>query len=440
MTKDRFFFPVIAIILIGITVYAVYTVFGILGNTEKHLNAGTQSLITDLSRTEIHNTTFQNAAKVYFASPSEEQKTKLRHLGNVLRSRLNLLQPEMVIRKFPHETEKSLKEEIGYIDNAFMQLNLILDKPDLLKAKQKEIENQLKIVNTGLAFVFTETVIAVHNLSIQQQSALKGLFETIVFLSCFLVIILLALVYFMLKFHNQSKLLKHEVNLKNRFFSILAHDLQGPFNALLGMTQMMSQVGGNVSREKMSEYSADVNEAGERVFKLLKNLLEWSRLQITGANLDPKIIKLDILTQESINILNPIALEKDISIINNTKIMNAFADQDMVKSIIRNLISNALKFTQSGGEIEVSTHNTKGFVQVTVRDTGVGMTAKQLENIFSLDQQTSTTGTAGETGTGLGLPLCKDMLERNGGHIWAESILGNGSQFYFTLPIGPGKI
>ncbi len=233
-----------------------------------------------------------------------------------------------------------------------------------------------------------------------------------------------------------SEKLKYEADVKDRFFSIISHDLKSPFTALLGMTQIMSKMGEKLSKDKLIEYAGNVNEAGERVFELLQNLLEWSRLQMEGATCEPQTVPLHDVTQESMDILRPMALEKNIRLANGVDDASAYADRDMVQTVIRNLIANSLKFTPPGGSIEVSSKRDGDMIRVTVSDTGVGMTADQVEKIFSLDQNTSTTGTSGEKGTGLGLPLCKDMLERNGGRIWAESQPGEGSQFHFTLPAG----
>jgi PAS domain S-box-containing protein len=231
--------------------------------------------------------------------------------------------------------------------------------------------------------------------------------------------------------------LKYEVDVKNRFFSIISHDLKSPFTSLLGMTQVMSQMAKSLSKEQLVEYSCNVNEAGNRVFELLQNLLEWSRLQMEGARVEPEEVSLTELGGESIDILKPISLEKGIMLTNNIERTNVFVDPDMVRTVFRNLIANALKFTPSGGKVELSTVLLGDRVQITVSDTGVGMSEENASNIFSLDQKTSTLGTEGEIGTGLGLPLCKDMLERNRGSIWAESTPGGGSRFHFTLPVGP---
>ncbi|MFC1673903.1 ATP-binding protein [Pseudomonadota bacterium] len=231
-----------------------------------------------------------------------------------------------------------------------------------------------------------------------------------------------------------SEQLRYEVGVKNRFFSIISHDLKSPFTTLLGMTKMMAQMSEKFTKDKLVSYAGDVNEAGERVFELLQNLLEWSRLQMDGGKMEPEILALDEVIRESIDLLKPIALEKGVTLTNDVHKQVAHANLDMVRTVVRNLITNALKFTPPGGMVDVSSVKANGQVQVTVADNGVGIKANLIEGIFAIDQKVSTTGTAGEKGTGLGLPLCKDMLESNGGRIWVESTEGKGSKFHFTLP------
>jgi len=234
--------------------------------------------------------------------------------------------------------------------------------------------------------------------------------------------------------------LKHEVEIKNRFFSIIAHDLKSPFTSLLGMTYLMSQKADNFSKDKLVELAAGVNEAGEQVFGLLQNLLEWARFQIGGGTFEPQIISLPDLARESIDVLTPVATDKDITLTNEIKNATAYADRDMIQTVIRNLVANSLKFTPRGGSVEVSSDEQRDLVQVTVTDSGVGIPEEQISKIFAIDQKTSTRGTDGEVGTGLGLPLCKEMLEKNGGNIWVESQLGEGSRFHFVLPTSNEKI
>jgi len=230
--------------------------------------------------------------------------------------------------------------------------------------------------------------------------------------------------------------LKYEADVKDKFFSIIAHDLKSPFTALLGMTQLMAHSADKMGQEKLVEFAGNVHESGQRVFELVQNLLEWSRVQMEGGNFEPENLVLQTQTEECCEILRPVAEEKNIALTNKVNTETVFADRDMVQTVIRNLVANSLKFTPSGGRIDVMSQNGGDMVQVTVADTGVGMSEDQAKNVFALDQKTSTVGTNGEAGTGLGLPLCKDMLERNGGDIWVESIPGEGTQFHFSLPSG----
>ncbi len=236
------------------------------------------------------------------------------------------------------------------------------------------------------------------------------------------------------KLRVSEEALKQEVQVKNRFFSIIAHDLRTPFNAFLGATQVMSQMTSELSKEELVGYAKKLNEEASRMFDYLQNLLEWSRLQIGGYKQEAKLIEMAELTRESIDILSLAASHKGVSLLNNINNESAFADQNMVRTVLLNLITNSIKFTTPGGSVAVSARNKGNMTQVTVADTGIGMSEDLLKNVFSLDQQTSAAGTAGEQGTGLGLPLCKEMIERNKGEIWAESTHGEGSRFHFTLP------
>lgn len=231
--------------------------------------------------------------------------------------------------------------------------------------------------------------------------------------------------------------LKQEVYVKNRFFSIISHDLRTPFNTLLGYTQLISSRADKYDKEELVTAARHLNEQGHRVFELLQNLLQWSRLQMDGEKQEPTEIQLAELTQKVIAILNFTALEKEISLVNNVNNECAFADPNMVRTVILNLITNSIKFSRAGGSVVVSASNRGNMVQVDVVDTGVGMSEDQVKKVFSLDHKVSTIGTAGERGTGLGIPLCKEMIERNKGEIWVESVIGEGSTFRFTLPVAP---
>jgi len=223
---------------------------------------------------------------------------------------------------------------------------------------------------------------------------------------------------------------------KNKFFSIIAHDLRSPFTSLLGFTALLEQRADSLSPEKVKEYAVTVNDSATRVFKLLENLLEWSRLQMDRVEIDPRDFPLDDVAGKTIDVLGPVAEGKGLTLHEHSEAPHVFADPYMVDAIIRNLVNNAIKFTPSGGTITIHYQTTPdNFARIDIVDTGVGMPPETAEKLFSLSDNVTTSGTNGEKGTGLGLLLCKELVERNGGKITIQSELGKGSTFSFTLPL-----
>ncbi len=223
-------------------------------------------------------------------------------------------------------------------------------------------------------------------------------------------------------------------NTKDKFFSIIAHDLRRPFQSLLGYSELLSAEIETLSREEIQQFSEGLNENLKNLFSLLENLLNWSMMQRNM--IDYKPVKLNLF--DAVNkikaISNQNAAEKEITLSNivDTKTF-VYADVDMLSSIVENLVMNAIKFTSIGGQIVISSENKDSFVEVTVRDTGIGIESEKLSELFNFNTLFSTEGTAGEKGTGLGLPLCKEFVERNEGKIRVESELRKGSKFIFTL-------
>ncbi|MBF0246887.1 MAG: HAMP domain-containing histidine kinase, partial [Alphaproteobacteria bacterium] len=189
------------------------------------------------------------------------------------------------------------------------------------------------------------------------------------------------------------------------------------------------------THDELVAYARHVNEAGEQVFILLQNLLEWSRVQLETHRSEPEVVSLGCLVQDCMDLYQPVAFEKGISLHNNVPETSIVSSPEMIKIVLRNLIFNALKFTTRGGEVNVFAQKEPSQVLMTVSDTGVGMSPDRMSTIFSLTETSSTTGTSGEKGTGLGLPLCKELAELNGGRIWVESSHGEGSNFFFTVPV-----
>jgi PAS domain S-box-containing protein len=239
-----------------------------------------------------------------------------------------------------------------------------------------------------------------------------------------------------MKLFESEEMLQELNNDKDKFFSIIAHDLKGPFQGLLAYSQLMSEHLDGLSRDEIKEFSHELHESASQLFKLLENLLEWSRIQRGVMEFKPQNIFLREIIEGSIEILKPNATQKEIIVTNQVDSeLLAYADYNMVNTVVRNLLSNAIKFTNKGGHIIIeSVQIDDEFIEVSVIDDGVGMSDDEIAKVFRIDVHHSRTGTNDEAGTGLGLVLCKDLVEKNSGVISVESEEGKGSTFKFTLP------
>jgi signal transduction histidine kinase len=236
---------------------------------------------------------------------------------------------------------------------------------------------------------------------------------------------------------QQDKLKLEELNkTKDKLFSIIAHDLRGPFNSILGFSKLLIAKSKDFEIAKSKKYLGIINLSAQNTLVLLDNLLNWAKSQTGQINLNPKKIILSSIIREIIELSNPAAIAKEISLIQNIpdKIV-AYADEDMLKIVLRNLISNAIKYTNHGGNIGVLANREQSQVEITITDNGVGMNEETINKLFRIETYETTIGTAKEKGSGLGLILCKELVEKQGGKIWVESEEGKGSDFKFTLPL-----
>jgi len=229
---------------------------------------------------------------------------------------------------------------------------------------------------------------------------------------------------------------------KDKFFSMIAHDLRGPFVGFLGMTELMSEGLSDMTMDEIQEMALVMKSYANNLYRLLGNLLEWSRMQrglttllASTFLLKPKIIESMVLIIEAAN-------KKEITVSYEiAEELTIYADPNMLSGIVRNLVSNAVKFTPKGGAITISARNgIDNSVEITVRDTGIGMSSKMVTNLFRLGENVNRNGTEGESSTGLGLIICKDFVEKHGGKLWVESEEGKGTTFHFTLPAQNEKI
>lgn len=218
---------------------------------------------------------------------------------------------------------------------------------------------------------------------------------------------------------------------KDKFFSIISHDLRSPMNALSGILNLME--GDNISREEFSTLTKELRTQFNHTRTLINNLLDWALFQMDKLKIQPEKIELSGLVDENFNLLSSMHL-KEMKLVNKVP-ANTFGwgDLNMLNLVLRNLILNAIKFSKAGGDIEISATEKDGLITIGVRDFGVGIQPEVQKILFEKTMGYSTRGTANEKGTGLGLILCKEFVEKNGGTIWLESEVGKGSTFYFTL-------
>ncbi len=223
---------------------------------------------------------------------------------------------------------------------------------------------------------------------------------------------------------------------KDKFFSIIAHDLRSPFNSFLGFTQLMDEDLGTMRFDEIQKIAVILRKSAINLYNLLENLLTWSRIERGVTGFDPCLIPLKQKILESLPSVLETARKKGIIISDDIpENITVFADDNMLHGIIRNLSYNAVKFTHAGGTINISAKPSGGsFIEVSIKDSGIGMSMEMINKLFRIDNQTSRRGTEGEPSSGLGLIICKDFIERNGGRIWVHSEEGKGSTFSFTIP------
>lgn len=243
------------------------------------------------------------------------------------------------------------------------------------------------------------------------------------------------------KIQRYTEELQELNNSKDKFFSIVSHDLKGPFNAILGFSEILTREWNDFTDDERQHFVLNIHSSAQNTFKLLENLLAWSLAQTGRQNFNPFPVDLSVVSNDMVILLRDQAEKKQIKMFTAVNFGTVvLADEQMVRTVIRNLISNAIKFTPEGGQIKVFAEShrdeadQKEMIRICVTDTGIGIPQENLDKLFRIDQQVRTSGTANEKGTGLGLILCKELIDKHGGKIWVESELGKGSKFCVTLP------
>ena len=222
---------------------------------------------------------------------------------------------------------------------------------------------------------------------------------------------------------------------KNKLFHILSHDLRSPFNGILAFSQTLAEEAETLSHEEIQDFSQTILTSAEQFMHLIDNLLKCSRFELGTLEYQPIPLALDTMVDNVLTLLKGNAAQKKVDLVYEPHpSVQVWADPTMLHSILQNLTGNAIKFTPSSGQVTIRVADQDSMIQVSVIDTGVGVSPEKLAHLFEFVAGRSTDGTAGEKGTGLGLLLCKELVEKHGGRLWVDSVVGQGTSFHFTLP------
>jgi signal transduction histidine kinase len=243
------------------------------------------------------------------------------------------------------------------------------------------------------------------------------------------------------KLEKGKKKLEEENFNKDKFFSIISHDLKNPLSVIMSTSDLLESQYSSFDDNEKKELIRIIKNSSKNIYELLEGLLNWARASMGSMEYKPIELELSLIIKKVIDFQLQNAELKNISLHNNVeKNISVFADENMVLLILRNLISNAIKFSSNGGIVNISSIVEGNKVVVTIADNGVGISDKDIAKLFRIEMHHSTIGTNNEAGTGVGLILCKELVEKHGGKIWVESELGVGSKFYFSLPLAKGLI
>ncbi|MGM0621159.1 MAG: ATP-binding protein [Bacteroidota bacterium] len=350
---------------------------------------------------------------------------------------INLLKDNLFVLSGLAENEGNTEDAYLYLKEATQLKDSLFNTEKISKFTDLQVEyfNQQQQ---------QENLILKQNNEIQQITIRQQKLKSWIFLAFGILILVvlffisrsrLSLIKLKTKLEKSEKQLKQANADKDKFFTIIAHDLKSPFNGLLGLTTLISERFDELPPQEMKNLLLELKNSAANVYALVEGLLSWSQIQ-TGkisynkektdlSEISTKVEEQFVISAQNKNIIIEQQVEKNTF---------AIADEKSISTVLRNLVSNAIKYTNPGGKITVSAKQKDNRIEISVSDTGVGMNNAKLEKLFSISEKNSQPGTANEKGTGLGLILCKEFVEKNDGTIWAESEPGKGSRFIFTLP------
>ena len=318
---------------------------------------------------------------------------------------------------FKENSQKTIGPQARYaIDEKERDLEILkkdIDNQNLAFEKQKDFKNFLVILSLLLGIIIVMYIIILRN-KMQHNHQLQEINQKVV---------------------EQNGQLKELNATKDRFFSIIGHDLRSPLNSLSSFSDLLINHTNTLKPEEIKMVASNLSKSVKNLNNLLENLLMWSRSQSAGITIKKENVPIIKIVEENFLLFETIAANKKIKLSNQLPVdLYGYCDFNTTNTIMRNLLANALKFTGESGEVKVTGSSKNNYIEISVVDSGTGMDSETIANLFKIDKKQSAPGTANEKGTGLGLFLCKDFAEKNGGELTVSSELGKGSCFTFTLP------
>lgn len=440
--KLKILFPILGLLLVVLAAASIYSIIYSQKIKEEFRSVGASytvinhldNLVLLLSETEGNLRGYILSSNVHFLYEYEDNARKTKAEIAILRALVKANPPVYQRIKLIEELFEERRQEI----------DRLIDKDAIRKGLQRltfeklsyAAELKIKITEEKKLIEYQEKKV-LNNKQAHAASTLKLISIAIIFSGISALITSLMIVYIFYREYKLQQRLKNELatlnESKNRFFSIVSHDLRGPINSALVLSTFLKDQ--NHVNEDESETIFFLHKSLVKIQNLLDVLLKWAKLQMNELAYRPESFTIRDITCATAEYLSPLFSMKKISVdIKTNHKIKVYADKNMVETILRNLISNAVKYSSENDTVIIDGFREKGFVTLLVKDNGIGISNDLLPKLFSIDQKYSTKGTAGEEGTGLGLKLCKEFVEKNGGKIWVEKNETQGTTFLFTLP------
>jgi len=355
------------------------------------------------------------AKKIKIEKSLEESESRFRTIVENIPVMIIVLDHDAVFRTGNNEAAKFFKIIPGFqVDVPYLE-SILTDSP---------LNSAAKAIYTSLDGQFRELEVkTLSGFRTQNWAAFKTQTSEIIMVG-----------YDITKMKVYQQELKQLNDTKDKFFSIISHDLRSPFNTIIGYSDLLMEDYNDYNDKDRLEFIGIINSSAFATLKLLNNLLSWARAQSGNIKVNMEKLDLNVVVDEVLKMLEPAAKSKSVKLISDIKKhCFVYSDHDMVNTVLHNLISNSIKFTGEGGQITIETNLDDEFVCVSIKDSGIGIPADLVPKLFSIVGNVSRRGTNDEAGTGLGLVICKEFVEKMGGKIWLESEEGVGTTFYFTL-------